>query len=188
MEMAMEKAGVTAARFAEADEMFTRAWRATLPDLRRRALRLANGRADAAEDLLSDTAVKALLFMRRSPEAMTDPQGFLFVVLRHVFLDLVRRRRGGGEPLDRPSEAKEVEAVADQAMTALQRAELEEQMERVVTAVAALSREQRRLFAYRFVEELPYPAIANLLHINQPLARKRVELLRKRLRLALVAE
>ncbi|MBN6114035.1 sigma-70 family RNA polymerase sigma factor [Xanthomonas bonasiae] len=187
MDVATGKEEGDAGRFAMADEMFTRAWRNALPDLRRRALRLANGRLDAAEDLLSDTAVKALLFMRRSPEAMTDPQGFLFVVLRHVFLDAVRRRRGG-EPLDRQHEAHDVDTVADQGMTALQRAELSDQMERVVAAVAALTREQRRLFGYRFVEELPYPVIANLLSINQPLVRKRVELLRKRLRLALVAE
>ncbi|MFC6841691.1 RNA polymerase sigma factor [Xanthomonas theicola] len=167
--------------------MFTHAWRTALPDLRRRALRLVNGRLDAAEDLLSDTAVKALLFIRRSPDAMTDPQGFLFVVLRHVFLDAVRRRRSGAGPLDQ-QQAKDVDTVADRAMTALQRAELDDQLQRVVAAVAALTRAQRRLFAYRFVDELPYPMIATLLSINQPLVRKRVELLRKRLRLALVAE
>ena len=47
---------------------------------------------DRAEELLGNAAIKALLFMRRSPHTITDPGGFLFVVLRHVFLDSVRRR------------------------------------------------------------------------------------------------
>jgi RNA polymerase sigma factor (sigma-70 family) len=170
------------ATFAAADAMFVDAWRAVLPELRRRALRLAEGHRDRADDMVADTAIKALLFMRRSPQAMTDPQGFMFVVLRHVFLDAVRRRKREGEVVDRGVDAgAEVDRAAASGLSAPQHAELQDQMARVVTAVAALSHEQRRLFALRFVEDLPYPAIAGRLHVNQPLVRKRVQLLRRRL-------
>ncbi|MDH5824824.1 RNA polymerase sigma factor [Luteimonas sp. RD2P54] len=170
--------------FQIADEMFVAAWRAELPELRRRALRLAAGQRDRAEDLIADTAIKALLFMRRSPDAMTDPRGFLYVVLRHVFLDAVRRGKREAETIDRGAAEGAVENAAGQGLAAPQWLELHDQLHRVVAAVAELSRDQRRLFAYRFVEDLPYPVIAARLRITQPLARKRVQLLRQRLKAA----
>ena len=168
--------------FGAVDAMFVDAWRAVLPELRRRALRLAEGHRDCADDMIADTGIKALLFMRRSPQAMTDPRGFLFVVLRHVFLDTVRRRKREGEIVDRAVDAGiEVDRAAAGGLSAPQHVELQDQMARVAAAVARLPREQRRLFALRFVEDLPYPAIAGRLHVNQPLVRKRVQLLRRRL-------
>lgn len=175
-----ERGGVA---FGTADAMFVNAWRAALPELGRRALRLAEGHRDRADDMVADTAIKALLFMRRSPQVMTDPRGFLFVVLRHVFVDAVRRRKREGEIIDRAVDAgTEVDRAVAGGLSAPQHAEVQNQMARVVVAVAALSREQRRLFALRFVEDLPYPAIARRFHVNQPLARKRVQLLRRRLK------
>lgn len=168
--------------FEGADAMFVDAWRAVLPELRRRALRLADGRRDQADDMLAETAVKALLFMRRSPGSITDPRGFLFVVLRHVFLDNARRSRREGEIVDRAVDAgNEVDRAAAVGPSTARHAELQHQVARVAAAVATLPREQRRLFALRFVEDLPYPAIAGRLHVNQPLVRKRVQLLRRRL-------
>jgi RNA polymerase sigma-70 factor (ECF subfamily) len=180
----MNKPGDGSQEFSIADEMFVKAWHATKPELDRRARRLSDGHRDRADDLLANTAIKALLFMRRSPDAMSDPEGFLFVVLRHVFLDSVRRNGRDGEVFDRGVDI-EAEGVAQGLdLSALQRMELEEQLGRVITAVASLSRDQKRLFVYRFIDDLPYPAIAERLAINQPLARKRVQLLRERIRVA----
>lgn len=188
---ARDRAGADAARaeFALADRMFTEAWRSNLPELEARARRFAEGQRDRAEELLGNTAIKALLFMRRAPQTITDPGGFLFVVLRHVFLDSVRQRSRDREVFDRHREVDgEGGGFAHEGLSALQKLELEEQLERVVAAVARMSRKQRRLFAYRFVEELPYPVIAERLEMNQPLARKHVELLRNRLRVAVGRE
>lgn len=180
----MGKAGEGSREFGIADEMFVKAWHATKPELERRARRLADGHRDRADDLLANTAIKALLFMRRSPDAMNDPDGFLFVVLRHVFLDSVRRNGRDGEVFDRGVDIAAEGVAQDLELSALQRMELDEQLSRVIAAVAALNRDQKRLFAYRFIDDLPYPAIAERLSINQPLARKRVQLLRERLRVA----
>lgn len=170
---------------ADADSVFVDAWTQVLPDLRRRALRLTGGSADHAEDLIANTALKALLFMRRSPEMLTDPNGFLFVVLRHVFLDSVRRRGredrviDGGFDDDRPgAEAPEP------APSALQRMETEERLARVAASLARMKVEHRRLFAYRFLDDLPYPVIADRLRVDEAVARKRIQLLRRRLRAA----
>lgn len=171
--------------FGTADEMFVEAWQTMLPELRRRALRLAGGHRDRADDLVADTAVKALLFMRGSPDVLTDPQGFLMVVLRHVFLDGVRRRKRERAALNLAADAQvELERLDGGGLSPLQHAELRDQVNRMVSTVAALTRDQKRLFAFRFVEDLPYTTIARRLCISEPLTRKRVELLRRRLRVS----
>ncbi len=171
---------------AAQDRMFVESWKRVRPELSRRARRLADGHLDRAEDLLSATAMKAMLFMRRSPELMTDPDGFLFVVLRHVFLDNIRRQQRERGVFDDNVEADDDRMAASTAavLSQSQRIELQEQLESVVSAVRRLSRDQKQLFGMRFVQELPYPTIARRLNINQALARKRVQLLRARLRKA----
>lgn len=182
----MDKSGRGFEVLRAADQMFVHAWRAVQPELDRRARRLADGHRDRADDLLANTAIKALLFMRRSPEAMTDPEGFLFVVLRHVFLDSMRRNGRDTEVFDRAVDIDSDRAAraASGTLSAIQRIELDEQLTRVIASIRTMTREQRRLFALRFVDELPYPAIAEKLGVNQPLVRKRIQLLRKRLKMA----
>lgn len=164
------------------DRMFEQSWRAAQPNLRRRARRLAQGYPDRAEEWLASTALKALLFMRRSPERIRDPQGFLFLVLEHVYLDSVRRRHREerlfdfnvnlhDEPQDRfPDPQSVVEGLEQQ-----------ERLGRVEQALAGLSPAQRRLFELRFIEERPYADIALELGVTPILARKRVQLLRRSL-------
>lgn len=164
------------------------AWSTTQTELKYRALRLSNGDHDRADDMLADTAVKALVFMRRSPESITDPRGFLFVVLRHVFLDSTRRNRSESAALDRREDApSKIESAGDEGPSTQRHAELQAALERLSAAVASMPAEQQRLFGFRFVDDLPYPVIADRLGINQPLARKRVELLRRQLKITFCA-
>jgi RNA polymerase sigma factor (sigma-70 family) len=151
-----------------------------LPELRRRALRLCGGQADRAEELIANTALKALLFMRRSPTALGDPEQFLFVVMRHVFIDSVRRhgREDGlferGDAACERGDAQAEESIAPRR--------LEAALMRVIAAVSAMKHEHRRLFEYRFLQDLPYPVIADRMRIDESVARKRVQLMRRRLR------
>jgi len=169
---------------AVADRMFVAAWDASHPELKYRARRLANGNHDLADELLANTAVKALIFMRRSPHMITDARGLLYIVLRHVFLDAMRRNHVQDATLDRvPDPQQKIESTGDTGPSTFRYAELQQSLERLNTAVAALPDEQQRLFEFRFVEDLPYHVIAERLGINPPLARKRIELLRKKLRL-----
>ena len=71
-------------QWAADDRLFEASWRAVHGELRRRALRRAKGNLDQGQEWLAATAIKALLFFRRSPERIRDPQGFLFLVLDHV--------------------------------------------------------------------------------------------------------
>ena len=153
-------------------------------DLQRRALRLVRGDRAAAEELVADTAIKALIYMRRVPERIRNPEGFLFVVLNHVFLDSVRH-------LDREERVLRYSADFDDdhwseaVAPTLQPpdvVELNESLSSIADAIRHLSPQSRQLFALKFEQDLPYAVIAELLHISEALARKRVELLRKRLR------
>jgi len=166
------------------DSQFEQAWRAHHAALARRARRLTGGHADRADELLAATALKALLFMRHSPRFMEQPKNFLFVVLRHVFLDSLRRRVREGQLFDDAIDIHEerVTTEASAEPSAMQRLEHQQQIAGITVAVRAMTPAQQRLFVFRFLDDLPYPLISERLGINQPLVRKRVQLIRERLR------
>lgn len=166
------------------DARFEQAWRAHRALLLRRARRLTGGHADRAEELLAATALKALQFTRHRPHFMEHPKGFLFVVLRHVFVDGVRRSAREGLVFDDSVDVHDGGIAAEDyaAPSAMQRLEVTQQIACIEAALRMMSPAQRRLFAFRFIDDLPYPQIAERLGVNQPLVRKRVQMIRDRLR------
>ncbi len=166
------------------DEKFAQAWRANQPMLLRRARRLTGGHLDRADELLAATALKALQYTRHRPHFIERPKGFLFVVLRHVFVDGVRRTAREGQVFDGSVDVHNEPVGTDDAFapSAMQKLEVHQQIACIEAALRAMSPAQRRLFAFRFIDDLPYPQIAERMGINQPLLRKRVQLIRDRLR------
>lgn len=166
------------------DRLFEASWRAVQDELRRRAIRRARGNQDLGQEWLSATAIKALVFFRRSPERIRDPQGFLFLVLDHVFLDSLRRSKREGRVFDYSIDLEHDHQalLAAPCASVTEQVECVERLEQLKVQVAHLPPLQRRLFEMRFVDELPYPQIAAQLHIAMPLVRKRVQLLRAVLR------
>ncbi|WP_255557256.1 sigma-70 family RNA polymerase sigma factor [Dyella sp. ASV21] len=169
---------------SDIDERFEQAWRAHLPMLSRRARRLSGGHPDRADELLAATALKAFQFTRHRPQFMEQPKGFLFVVLRHVFVDGLRRSVREGQVFDDTVDVDALTATPEHssAPSAMHRLEVQQQIACVEAVLRRMTPAQRRLFAFRFIEDLPYPQIAERLGINQPLLRKRVQLIRDRLR------
>ncbi|WIE50850.1 sigma-70 family RNA polymerase sigma factor [Pseudomonas sp. GM17] len=169
---------------AVADQLFEASWQAVYPELMRRANRRARGNLALAQEWISNTAIKALLFFRRSPERIREPQGFLFLVLDHVFLDSLRTSKREEQLFDRSIDlAHDHQALlAAPCVSVFEHTEQFERLMQLGRRVEQLPLPQRRLFEMRFVEELPYPQIAAELGIAQPLARKRVQLLRAALR------
>ncbi|MGG6867801.1 UNVERIFIED_CONTAM: sigma-70 family RNA polymerase sigma factor [Pseudomonas aeruginosa] len=177
------------------DRLFEESWRAAQAGLRKRAQRLARGNSHRAEEWLSSTAVKAMLFLRQSPERVRDPQGFLFLVLEHVYLDSARHQIREDRLIDRGIDLHDEDRLIDRGIdlhdgqlerfaavgSPLERLEQLERLDQVDKALASLSRQQQQLFELRFIEELPYADIASQLGIAPPLVRKRVQLLRSRL-------
>ncbi|PAU65647.1 RNA polymerase subunit sigma-70 [Pseudomonas sp. PIC25] len=168
--------------FLGIDRLFEQSWRAVQPNLRKRAQRLARGDRERAEEWLSNTALKALLFLRRAPERVRDPEGFMFLVLEHVYLDSARHHQRESRLFDHGVDlhSEQIDRFASPA-NLLERLEQLERLAQIGAAVARLPLPQQRLFELRFIEERPYADIADELGITQPLVRKRVQLLRNRL-------
>ncbi|MCC8395291.1 RNA polymerase sigma factor [Paraburkholderia sp. MMS20-SJTR3] len=165
---------------------FESAWRNVRAQLTRRARRLVRGDAEAADELLADTALKALLYMRRMPERIRNPEGFMFVVLNHVFVDRVRQVGREARVIFYCDEfdVEHFAMLAESAPSPTQTLESGEGLSLIASALDDLSANERRLFALKFEQELSYARIAGELQISEALARKRVELLRKKLRKA----
>lgn len=168
------------------EKNFGDVWRVTQPVLFRRARSLTRGDLAGADDLLANTALKALLYVRRSPERVQDLQGLLFVVLDHVFLDGIRRRQRDERMFDYSvdPDLDDLAETGDTAPSAAHTLEVKQRLSQLSLIFTQLSPEQQRLFEMRFEENEPYDVIARTFAISEPLARKRVELLRRRLRQA----
>lgn len=166
------------------ENLFSEVWKHAQPTLARRARSLTRGDLAGADDLLANTALKALLYVRRAPERVQDLQGLLFVVLDHVFLDGIRRRKREERLFDYSidPDTDDVADAADTAPSASQTLEIKQRLARIGLIFTQLSCEQQRLFEMRFEQEQPYEVIARAFAISEPLARKRVEMLRRRLR------
>ena len=162
---------------------FENAWRSVRADLGRRARRLTHGDHDRAEELLSRTALKAFLYICQSSERVRDAEGFLFLVLNHTFLDSARHHTREEKVIDHyvDLDTDSIHAMACSAPSPLQTLLMQEELEQVRQALALLSAPQQRLFQLKFEEERPYSDIAAEFGISEALARKRVELLRKKL-------
>ncbi|PXX74486.1 RNA polymerase sigma factor [Rivihabitans pingtungensis] len=162
---------------------FENAWRSVRADLGRRARRLTHGDHDRAEELLSRTALKAFLYICQFSERVRDAEGFLFLVLNHTFLDSARRNTREEKVIDPyvDLDTDSIHAMASSAPSPLQALLMQEELEQVRQALMQLSDAQRMLFQLKFEEERPYSEIAAAFGISEALARKRVELLRKKL-------
>lgn len=159
-------------------------WRAMHGKLQRRARLLCKGDKHRADDLLSDTALKVFLYVQRTPERVQNLGGFLFLALNHAFLDNTRRQGRESRYMDRDCMVED-EYLPESVSLAPSPEQLLEYQQAVLQLEALheqLTPEQRVLFELKFELDQPYPQIAATLGINEALARKRVELLRKKLR------
>ncbi|AOJ33468.1 RNA polymerase sigma factor [Burkholderia metallica] len=165
-------------------QQLDRTWREMQGKLRRRARLLCKGDIHRADDLLSDTALKVHIYLQRSPERVQNLSGFLFLVLNHAFLDGARRRlrERGMLEFDPGWDDDHIVELAGHAPSVEQQLLLRQQLLRLQQALSTLPPQQQMLFTLKFEEDRSYLHIATALGINEPLARKRVELLRKKLR------
>ncbi|VEB40614.1 RNA polymerase sigma factor [Chromobacterium violaceum] len=115
---------------------------------------------------------------------MQNLAGFMFLALNHAFLDLKRRQGREIKVIDPDSDPSgdQAQACAGLGPTPEQQLSSRQQLAELECAFAALKPDQQRLFQLKFEQDLSYAQIAARLGINEALARKRVELLRKALR------
>ncbi|GAB2880843.1 hypothetical protein GCM10027093_15060 [Paraburkholderia jirisanensis] len=165
-------------------QQLDRTWREMQGKLRRRARLLCKGDIHRADELLSDAALKVHIYLQRSPERVQNLAGFLFLALNHAFLDYARRRSRENSVLEFNADWDEDHTLelAGYTPSVEQQLLLRQQVLNLAQTLSRLTPQQQMLFTLKFEEDRPYLHIAATLGINEPLARKRVELLRKKLR------
>lgn len=155
--------------------------------LRRRALRLTRGNREDAEDLLSSTLVKAVAHVERHETEIREPRAFLLFAMKNEHISRMRRVQSEKQVRDFSADVY----IDHESSLCSKQPDQENQLRHqdtlraVVRVVNALPAEFRKVFRLRFCEERSYRDIAEILAISEPLARKRVQHLRERLRQAL---
>jgi len=114
------------------------------------------GNPDDASDAVQD-AFATVLGKPRAYDADKGPLKPWFLrVVRNRCLDLLRRRRPGGMP---------VEALADKGVTPEQAAEIDDRDRELKLALATISNEQRQIVILRDHLDLSYAQIADVLDV-----------------------
>ena len=160
------------------DIIFEATWKEIKHILYRKAFRLTNGNGADAEDLMATTAIKAIKFLRHSPELVHHPQGFLFLVLQHVYLDFIRRKQREDRLFERCEDISLSPHVVSSG-SLFECLRHVEQLEQISTLIDRLPPAQQQLFDMIFIKEHTYEEVTEKLGISQSLARKRVQLLRE---------
>lgn len=156
----------------EPDAELASVYRAHAHDLRRFAVYLS-GNAAVADDLVAEAFVRARTVRDRIE--FSTVRGYLFAIVRNLFLQY-RRREQRGQPLD--------DGLIDAGPRPDTRASDSDQLRVVLAALALLPEIDRAAVLMRADDGLPYEDIAAALGISVTSAKVRVH--RARLKLAAV--
>jgi len=158
--------------------------------LRRRAMRLTNGNREEAEDLLSATLIKAVSHVERHETAVREPRAFLLFAMRNEHISRLRRLSSERQVRDFHADVYQdhISGASDPQPDQEDLLRQQDLLRRVLDLVNALPEDSREIFRLRFFEDCTYREIAERLAISEPLARKRVQNLRERLRKSLEEE
>jgi RNA polymerase sigma-70 factor (ECF subfamily) len=149
---------------------FARLYREHAADVHRFAVYLS-GDPPLADDLVSEAFVR--VWTARERVELTTVRGYLFTIVRNLFLQHLRHERRRA-PLD--------ERIADDRPDPEVRATDQSRLQRVLTALDTLPEVDRAAVLMRANGELPYEEIAAALGISVTAAKVKVH--RARLRLA----
>jgi len=145
---------------------------------------LTRGNREEAEDLLSSTLVKAVAHVERNATHVREPRAFLLFAMRNEHISRLRRVRSERQVRDFQADIYQDHhgALADETPTQENLLRDQDVLRRVVGIVNQQPYEFQRIFRMRFCDERSYREIAEALGISEPLARKRIQNLRQKLR------
>lgn len=151
--------------------------------LRSKAISLTKGNIDEADELLSSTIIKAINHIQKHGTVIHSPRSFFLIALKNEFISRNRRLIYERQIHDFRVDIQQDDLINLGDVTPDQEESLYQQelLERVLQAVETLTPIYQSLFQMRFCEERSYQDIAARLNISQALARKRVQLLRRKL-------
>jgi RNA polymerase sigma-70 factor (ECF subfamily) len=136
--------------------------------------------ADAAEDVTADTFLKAFRAADRYDPARASARTWLLRIARNTLRDHLRRQR-----VRRHVPLAAMRDLAADAPSAEERLLWEEEVARLLEAVACLRPADREILSLRYGSGLDTPAMAELLGLREPAVRTRLWRALSRLRSAL---
>lgn len=125
----------------------------TLPGIYGYFLRRCGGSAEIAEDLTSETFVRAVAQLKRSPD-IDEPVRWLFGIARHTLIDHYRSQfRASGPHVLLDERAEQIADQRDEFSDVLDR-------DRAISALEHLSADQRMVMVLRYLEDFRVSDIA----------------------------
>jgi RNA polymerase sigma-70 factor (ECF subfamily) len=139
-----------------------------------------------AEDLVQETYVRALQAMGRlRPES--NVKGWLFTILRNLWLNQLRRARNGPQMIELEAEDSNANRVVEPSRSSHDLYVSKVEAEHVRAAIQELPAKFREIILLREYEDLSYQEIARLLNCPVGTVMSRLGRARAMLRIALVA-
>lgn len=157
-----------------------------IDSLFRYAVVLTHNRVEA-EDLVQETFVRALEALDRLRED-SNIRGWLFTILRNLWLNNLRRHRTGPQIVEVDADEYVADTLAGNSPTAHEILESEEDAKHVRAAIEKLPPEFREIIVLREYEELSYQEIASVLGCPAGTVMSRLGRARARLRALLTEE
>jgi RNA polymerase sigma-70 factor, ECF subfamily len=125
------------------------------------ALMLSRNRADA-EDLVQETYVRAMQAMSRlRPDS--NIKSWFFTILRNVWLNELRKRRRGPQPVDPAMDDGFANEMVEPSKSSYELYVRKLEREQVQAAIQKLPVDSREVIVLREYEELSYQEIASIL-------------------------
>jgi RNA polymerase sigma-70 factor (ECF subfamily) len=150
------------------------------------ALVLTRNRTEA-EDLVQETYLRALDAAGRLREN-SNIKGWLFTILRNLWLNALRKRRNAPHIVEIDGEENAADGLVGNSKNSHEIFASNEEVERVRTAISKLPTEFREIILLREFEELSYQEIAGVLNCPVGTVMSRLGRARAKLRSALTDE
>jgi len=157
-----------------------------IDSLYRYAMVLTRNRTDA-EDLVQETYVRAIEAYGRLREN-SNVKGWLFTILRNLWLNQLRRVRSGPQFLEGDGEIHVVEGIAGNLPDAHSVLEGQEDARRVRAAIGQLPSEFQEVLILREFEDLSYQEIATITNCPAGTVMSRLARARGKLRVLLAED
>jgi len=149
------------------------------------AMVLSRNHADA-EDLVQETYIRAMQAMRRL-RADSNIKGWLFTILRNIWLNQLRKRRSGPQVVEIEAGDGVANSIVEPSKDAHDLYVSKMETEQVRAAIQELPVESREIILLREYEELSYQEIASVLDCPVGTVMSRLGRARAKLRTLLAA-
>jgi RNA polymerase sigma-70 factor (ECF subfamily) len=137
-----------------------------------------------AEDLVQETYVRAIQAMGRLREG-SNMKGWLFTILRNIWLNQLRKFRNGPQPVEIEGEDGAANSIAEPSKDSYEVYVSKMETERVRAAIRELPVEFREIILLREYEDLSYLEIASVLDCPMGTVMSRLGRARAKLRVLL---